>query len=266
MEGTCQCVAGNGRRAACKHLAALCFALLDFDVNKLYEACTQRLQQWHHPTRKPSNPVNLLDINFFSLKHNKAEENQPKYLQFLQTDIYIPTATTTLRQLLVKYNQQSTAAASIRLSQPAHVRFISLPARVITGPIPPPYSSTRSPAFKYYMEHIYLSPIQISVLEETTKGQSTSVDWFDARRRRITSRIEEFLRSSMIEQQETFVLIGTNVHSISTHHHDFDKVAKHILQNRNIDLTSNLAIRHGILNEELCRRRYVTHQAKSRLR
>ena len=63
LEATCQCVAGKSARAACKHLAALCFALLDYDQNKLYEACTQRLQQWHQPTRRSPKPMNLLDIN-----------------------------------------------------------------------------------------------------------------------------------------------------------------------------------------------------------
>ncbi|CAF3802421.1 unnamed protein product [Rotaria sp. Silwood1] len=80
LEATCQCVAEKGGRVACKHLAALCFPLLDYDQNKLYEACTQRLQQWHQPTRKSSNLVNFLDINFTCHKHNEAEENKPKYL------------------------------------------------------------------------------------------------------------------------------------------------------------------------------------------
>ena len=63
--------------------------------------------------------VELLNIKFFSLKHNKSEETKPKYLQFLQSDVLVPDVTTHLRQLLVKYNQQSTAAASILLPQPA---------------------------------------------------------------------------------------------------------------------------------------------------
>ncbi|CAF5057136.1 unnamed protein product [Rotaria sp. Silwood1] len=143
LEGTCECVAGSGRYAACKHLAALCFALLDYDRNKLYEACTQRLQQWHHPTRKSSNPVNISEIKFFALKHNKDEENKPKYLQFLQTDVHIPEATTTLCRLLVKYNQQSTAAASILLPRSNSIRFIPLPARVVTEAVLPPHYNTR---------------------------------------------------------------------------------------------------------------------------
>ncbi len=109
-----------------------CFALLDYDQNKLYEACTQRLQQWHQSTRKSMNPMNLLDIHFTCLNHNKTEEHKPKYLEFLQTDVYVPEATTTLRQLLVKYNQETTEAASILLPQPAVVSRIPLPARVIT--------------------------------------------------------------------------------------------------------------------------------------
>jgi hypothetical protein len=116
---------------------------LDYDNNKLYESCTQRLQQWHQPTRKSSNPVELLNINFFSLKHNKSEETKPKYLQFLESDVFVPDATTSLRQLLVKYNQQSTAAASILLPQPASVPFIPLPTRVVTAAGLPPYSSAR---------------------------------------------------------------------------------------------------------------------------
>ncbi|CAF4519710.1 unnamed protein product, partial [Rotaria magnacalcarata] len=115
LQSTCQCVAGKGERAACKHVAALCFGLLDYDENKLYEGCTERLQQWHQPTRKSSKPMNILDINFTSLRHNKEEEDKPKYLKFLESDIHISEATTTLRQLLIKYNQQNIAVASILL-------------------------------------------------------------------------------------------------------------------------------------------------------
>lgn len=110
LEGSCEFVAGNGPRAACKHLAALCFALMDYDQNKLYEACTQRLQQWHQPTRKSSNPVPLLDIRFTCLYHNKSEENNLKYSQFLASYTYVPKASATLNQLLIKYDQKSTAA------------------------------------------------------------------------------------------------------------------------------------------------------------
>ncbi|CAF1570217.1 unnamed protein product [Adineta steineri] len=70
ISACCECVASQGPKAACKHIAALCFILLDFDDKKLYDACTQRLQEWHKPTRRSMNPVALLDIDFGCLKHN----------------------------------------------------------------------------------------------------------------------------------------------------------------------------------------------------
>jgi len=80
--------------------------------------------------------VNILDINFTSLKHNKEEDDKPKYLKFLESDIHIPEATATLRQLLIKYDQQSTAVASILLPRPVTDGRIPLPARVINqGPL-----------------------------------------------------------------------------------------------------------------------------------
>ncbi|CAF5105755.1 unnamed protein product [Rotaria magnacalcarata] len=145
LEASCQCVAGKGDRAACKRVAALCFALLDYDTNQMYEACTERLQQWHQPTRKSTNPMNILDIKFTHLQHNKTEEDKPKYLKFLQSDIYIPEATTTLQQLLIKYDQQNIAAASILLTQQVIAARIPLPSRVITQ-VPLPPSLLQNPA------------------------------------------------------------------------------------------------------------------------
>ncbi|CAF3869343.1 unnamed protein product [Rotaria sp. Silwood1] len=131
LEGICECVAGSGPRAACKHLAALCFALLDYDQNKLYEACTERLQEWHQPTRRSTNPIPLLDIRFTCLQHNRVEEKMSKYWKFLEEYSYVPAATTTLRRLLLKYDQQSTAAACFLLPQQTTTSFITLPARVV---------------------------------------------------------------------------------------------------------------------------------------
>jgi hypothetical protein len=131
LKASCECVAGKGESAACKHLAALCFALLDYDDKKLYDSCTQRLQEWHQPTRKSSKPVNLLDINFTSMNHDKSEEEKPKYLQFLNSDIYIPEASTVLTQLLIKYDQRSLGAANLLLPKQAAITRIPLPSRIV---------------------------------------------------------------------------------------------------------------------------------------
>lgn len=53
-------------------------------------------------------------------------------MKTLQSDIYIPEATTILQKLLLKYDQQNRAAVSIILSQQVTVGCISLSVRVIT--------------------------------------------------------------------------------------------------------------------------------------
>ncbi|CAF3710264.1 unnamed protein product [Rotaria socialis] len=170
LESTCECVAGNGPRAECKHLAALSFALVDYDQNKLYEACTQRLQQWHQPTRKSSNPVPLLNIRFTRLHHNRNEEKNLKYSKFLANYTYVPKVSTTLNQRLIKYDQQSSAATFFLLPGEDKISFINLPARII-GTVPNSLNFVlNSLMLKYYKHHVYRSPIQISNLEQITRG------------------------------------------------------------------------------------------------
>jgi hypothetical protein len=189
LEGTCECVAGKGPRAACKHLAALCFSLLDYDQNKLYEACTQRLQQWHQPTRKSSNPVPLLDIRFTCLYHNRQEEKNLKYTEFLANHTYVPKASKTLNDLLIKHEQQSSAAAFFLLSHEEKNLFINLPARVIGAALNYVDYITDPLLVKYFKDYIHVSGIEASNLEEITRGQSASDEWNKARKIRISSKI-----------------------------------------------------------------------------
>jgi hypothetical protein len=59
------------------------------------------------------------------------------------------------------------------------------------------------------------------------------------------------------------IVVGTNVYSVCVEKHHFQKLAESILKNKDQDLSSNPAVRHGILSEEICRRRYVNEQNKS---
>ncbi|CAF4440140.1 unnamed protein product, partial [Rotaria sp. Silwood2] len=54
----------------------------------------------------------------------------------------------------------------------------------------------------------------------------------------------------------------TKIHSICVQQQDFEKLAKSMLEDYDRDISHLRAVRHGILNEELCRRRYVLEQAK----
>ncbi|CAF1333865.1 unnamed protein product [Rotaria sp. Silwood1] len=99
------------------------------------------------------------------LKQYQAEEDKPKYLQLLQTDMSLPEASTSLRQLLLKYNLESTAAGIIVLPKPTLTHFIPIPAR-ITGQISsPPCQYLTSSISKYYMQPIHRTSTEIYLLE-----------------------------------------------------------------------------------------------------
>ncbi|CAF3577960.1 unnamed protein product, partial [Rotaria socialis] len=95
---------------------------------------------------------------------------------------------------------------------------------------------------KYYYEKVHLSLHQVTALEQTTRGQSSSERWHEARRMRIS---------------------GTKVHSICTRKHHFQTLAKSIINNHDQDISYLRPVQHGLLNEEVCRRRYVLEKAKS---
>ena len=59
--------------------------------------------------------------------------------------------------------------------------------------------------------------------------------------------------------------LGTNVYDIAVRTKNFEKLARSIREDRAKDLSFIPAVRHGILNGEVCRRRYVTEKAASKL-
>ena len=131
----------------------------------------------------------LLDIRFTSLHHNRNEENNLKYSEFLASFTYVPKALSTLSELLVKYDQQSTVAASFLLPREQKNSFINLPARVF-GAVPNSFEFIMHPSMlKHYEDHVCLSVVHISNLEQTTRCQSSSDQWYEARKLRISSEI-----------------------------------------------------------------------------
>ena len=62
-----------------------------------------------------------------------------------------------------------------------------------------------------------------------------------------------------------FFIVGTNAYEIAVHIKDSEKLAKSIIDKRSKDISFIPAVRHGILNEEICRRRYVTEKSASKL-
>lgn len=121
-----------------KHVPDLRFALLGYYTKKIIKHVQNRFSNGTNQLVNRRIQWNVLDIKFTYLKHNKTEEDKPKYLKFLQSDIRIPeTTTTTLQQLFIKCDQRNTAATPILLLQQITVDRTPFPARVITQvPVP----------------------------------------------------------------------------------------------------------------------------------
>ena len=71
----CGCPAGKGPKASCKHVGALCYALVEFcDSGKLKDllTCTEKLQEWNKPRPCKVEPIPVVDLN--SRKHEERTE------------------------------------------------------------------------------------------------------------------------------------------------------------------------------------------------
>ena len=55
LESTCECVAGKGFRAICKHIAVMCYCVLRYSERGMWplrQTCTENAQKWHMPKKK----------------------------------------------------------------------------------------------------------------------------------------------------------------------------------------------------------------------
>lgn len=54
LEANCECVAGKGTKAGCKHIATFAYAILHFKEHKnwyIRTTCTSNRQVWHMPKK-----------------------------------------------------------------------------------------------------------------------------------------------------------------------------------------------------------------------
>ena len=77
----CGCTAGRGPKGSCKHIAALCYALEDFNRMKRtipYTACTSKLQEWNRPRKRTLEPQHVDEIKFIKHEHDKVKREHTK--------------------------------------------------------------------------------------------------------------------------------------------------------------------------------------------
>lgn len=121
----CGCPAGKGPHGSCKHIAALCYCLVEY-VNvgtvRNHETCTSKLQTWNQPRSKQLPGMLVRDINFLkpkprkgSSKTNSSKCRAPRDVKSVFDHLSTPSkyqrssseANATLRSLCIKYKLNS---------------------------------------------------------------------------------------------------------------------------------------------------------------
>lgn len=55
VQSMCECAAGEGPKAVCKHIACVCYAILRFKDHsewRIKKTPTENKQKWHEPKKK----------------------------------------------------------------------------------------------------------------------------------------------------------------------------------------------------------------------
>lgn len=90
-ETQCECAAGKGPSACCKHVLVACEALKDFVKSKDYKSrltCTEKLQTFHKPKKYTGSPVKIKDLKRPSIEKLKKKlidfDPRPKKLRKIE--------------------------------------------------------------------------------------------------------------------------------------------------------------------------------------
>ena len=211
---TCGCPAGKGPKASCKHIAATCHALQEFSKIKRvpdYQTCTERLQTWNQPRPRKLDPIPV-----DNLRMRKQELMPPKtWSSQLTREASVfdprppslrlpdPRASERLRCGLMTLNQP---CAFLHILVPDaqvinHDHCYSLdPSLVEVEKLITPVQTTSDDAeyvarilddstIVAFKERLRVSSGLRHQIEQSTRQQSSSMEWFSARAYRITSSI-----------------------------------------------------------------------------
>lgn len=172
----CDCGAGSGDTAHCKHVVCCLFGIDDLVNNKrilLSSVCTQELQTFHHPTQPyfgtpmkcdslpGKNVKRLQSVNFQPLKANSL--NASKY----QTKV---------RNLVLNYS----AVHSDSRIPLKHTYIPANPYAIVWDHCYP--SVTLQEQVLNHFKHLSISDEEIAEIERLTRGQAENDYWFVIRR------------------------------------------------------------------------------------
>jgi len=72
----CECPAGQGPAATCKHIGALCQNFCEVGTIPQFFTCTQRIQEWNKPRDKKLSPITVTDLKEHKIHANAVNLNR----------------------------------------------------------------------------------------------------------------------------------------------------------------------------------------------
>lgn len=181
-ECECDCAAGMGPAAHCKHICAVLFGLTEFSSKKvliLQKTCTEKLQTFHKPCRFRGSPQKTANLNlrnrYATSSIFKDAKFDPRPLKYRKMQNY-PTY---FQNTILNFSHLSPEMPILNTIPPANL-----------------YAFTHDhDYFEKSPQEICLNNLKVLVIikeeiesiEAKTRGQASCAAWFAERRKRISS-------------------------------------------------------------------------------
>jgi len=205
IHAQCECPAGKGPTATCKHIGALCYTFQNFCEHGMlpnFLTCTQKLQEWNRPRPRKVDPIPVVDIRSHQhairgtpLKRSRnprtPSEFDPRPLHMRSPD---PDAVDRLRADLLLLGQPSALLTILvptvekALHDHTYCKQDGSPRRVYSPPvISCPYTSEELQALCTQVEEgLVVNSEERRRIEQMTRLQSSCPFWHEVRYKRIT--------------------------------------------------------------------------------
>jgi hypothetical protein len=171
----CECAAGMGPQAHCKHICAVLFGLMKFRENGEFvtqQTCTQQLQTFHQAKKHTGSPVKVHEL---SLAVSKRCDFDPRPAEFVQAGGYKDYFINTCINSGLLHD-----SAISHIITPANPRAVLLDHS---------YAGATDPidSFLKSMRVTQISGQEIEDVETATRDQSSSLLWVEERKKRLNA-------------------------------------------------------------------------------
>ncbi|XP_078495287.1 uncharacterized protein LOC108950657 [Ciona intestinalis] len=182
LNSECECPAGKGPHATCKHIAAVCLFLVvhakESGVLLIEDCCTSQLQRFHHPKRKHAGPPITIEDTF---KHVRSAEvsgymvDDPRSKKYRNlSDVYNDY----VRKQVINYC--ASTGENITL------RYLFEGADLLAAQKDHDY--LKRPFVEYWVDTVVkLNEKEAKQVEQSTRHQHESKEWHEQRKFRLTA-------------------------------------------------------------------------------